>query len=265
MEVFKEYLDAVSSRVRSPILGSITVSLIVFNWQSIFYLLASEESAVVRLRFVSLNTDFCWSIALPIGFGLATALCLPWLNYVGSKIVRRPVRLHRSLAAEDAMALKISRLEKEIEFEEKRAKLQAVREKAKIDAEKLLQEAKKVNPDLADAISEERAESSNESSDATEEPRSVSSTAASLSHDEKATVTALGQAQSNLSIDELAKDDVFRFNLKKSTQQTTIPRLRAIADAATATLRLKGVAKEASPGRFTLTEFGFRVSDHISK
>jgi hypothetical protein len=77
MDFLKEYVDGLLTRIRSPIIASISISFALFNWKAIYFLLFAEVSALERLAYVEKNTSSITAIAAPIIVGLFVALVIP--------------------------------------------------------------------------------------------------------------------------------------------------------------------------------------------
>lgn len=102
-DFLKDVYEAFSQRLRSPILGSIVLFVLILNWQPIFYLFFADTTVAMRLWYFNLNTDpsslYCW----PVGLGLGSALFLmPMLKFWGARITIHPTTWLKDLEAKSA-------------------------------------------------------------------------------------------------------------------------------------------------------------------
>lgn len=102
MEGIRELVEAFTSRVRSPVFGSIIVAFLVWNWQRIFVLVFTSGDIGARLE---LFTESLWAlkfglpinIVFPIMLGLVYFVVSPWLNLVAAHLVAKPTNRRRKL------------------------------------------------------------------------------------------------------------------------------------------------------------------------
>lgn len=132
----KEILDAIDSRIKSPIFGYFIASLLAVNWQSFFYLIADDSSADIRILYFNNNTDIYSIIFYPAIIAVAYSIIYPWINYLFMFLCTKPTELKNALQAQSEHELLI----KKKELEEARSKLLSnteneLIERAKRDAE----------------------------------------------------------------------------------------------------------------------------------
>ncbi len=136
IESLKDILEALGQRLRSPILGSFFLFVLILNWQPTFYLFFAETSVAVRLKFFNLNTDpyslYVWPGILGLIFSL---IVLPWAKSIGALAASRPVKWLKKL--EGAAASEHRILQLKWAADEK-----AVADRIVIDQAKLVDEVK---------------------------------------------------------------------------------------------------------------------------
>lgn len=101
MDGIKEIFDALSARIKSPILGSILFSYLVINWKPVFYLLFSGENIVNKFTYFEAHTIWYSTFLFPTVFGVLIACLSPWVSYFGAYVVAKPVSLARMLQVEE--------------------------------------------------------------------------------------------------------------------------------------------------------------------
>ena len=103
MESIKEIMDALSNRVRSPILGSIVIAFAVWNWREVLTLLFGE--GVFEDRLGVLHTGLIWyDYAAPVVLGLVYFWLAPRIDVYATKAVIKPNEERRAIV--DGMAAK---------------------------------------------------------------------------------------------------------------------------------------------------------------
>nr|WP_321239437.1 hypothetical protein [uncultured Tolumonas sp.] len=96
----KEIIEALASRIRSPIFGYYCLFFSTFNWSNIFYLLASSTSANDRIEYFIKNSTHSSLIFDPIIYASIFAITYPWVNLLFIRLTQYPVELKNSLNAE---------------------------------------------------------------------------------------------------------------------------------------------------------------------
>jgi hypothetical protein len=154
LDFLKDLSEAWSQRLRSPIIGSIALSFFAINWQPIWYLLFADRPVRQKFLFFEANTTPYTLILCPILVGVALAMASPWLRMVGAWWAQFPYFRMKRLQYKTAHDLKViqmtfeaERAEGEASLIEAEANLQAKRDRAKINAAKLLEEATDVGGD----------------------------------------------------------------------------------------------------------------------
>ena len=260
MEFLKEYIDAWSSRLRSPIAGSILVSFLVINWKPLYYLLFSEYPAAVRIGFFELNTDSTSLILKPVFFGILLAVGLPWINLVGAVISRLPIRLAKYLIVDEAMKSRIHKLELESHFEDEQAKLKAAKEIGAIEDERRLILAEDVGgKDLKERIILERAASEISINDSKFDLDALIN---SFSEFDIAVIIEIGAANEGIEKTLLARSSRLSETLRKSEKKPTIARLGSELESSILTLYERKIVSGARfANKITLTSMGFKIFD----
>ncbi len=91
MEIVKEFFGAVGGRLRSHFIGSILLSMLAFNWNSVLFLLMDGNSVWMKIAY----TEKHWQIMVPAILGLAIGFANPYIVYVGAKWTNIPsTKLH---------------------------------------------------------------------------------------------------------------------------------------------------------------------------
>ena len=142
---FKEILSAADSRIRSPIIGSVILFFAVFNWRPIFYLLFSEQSVAIRLRFFEMNTNWYNLYLWPGIVGILAAVIAPWIKLIGAFLVANPVRRLRNMQQDEDLKRRIYLMNQSTEEEDATSKLEEAKERRKIEAAKRLEEVSKIS------------------------------------------------------------------------------------------------------------------------
>jgi hypothetical protein len=127
MDVLKDAFEAMSQRIRSPIVGSIVLSFLVINWKAVAYLLFADQPLLVRFAFWDGNTEW-WTLYLaPIFAGLIAALMLPWITLAGTWIANKPVSSRRILQSKAQHKVQMVEIENKELQEQAKLKLEATR------------------------------------------------------------------------------------------------------------------------------------------
>lgn len=105
MDSIREIFDALSQRIRSPVIGYVILMVLLFNWKVFFFLFFSGESAEAKFTNFDDHTDR-WSLfVFPTIVGIAAAILTPWINVVGQWAVTKPMLIHKKRNAEAAHEL----------------------------------------------------------------------------------------------------------------------------------------------------------------
>lgn len=152
IEFFQDLLHSIQERVRSPILGSISLSLVLWNWDILFVLFFSDIPALLAIWYVKLSYDFNRSFFYPLGTGLLAGIFIPYLSAFGTLTgIRAKLGIFKSeetLKAKKELERMRFEEEKEAFVSERRARL----EEEAVDRAAREQRAKEVGPEAVQAL-----------------------------------------------------------------------------------------------------------------
>ena len=100
MDGIKEFFEALGSRVKSPILGSVLISFIVINWKVLFFVLFAKVKAVDKFEYFDANTGLTSLFVIPLVSGLALAIASPWIKLGGMHLAKTPREKMKALQHE---------------------------------------------------------------------------------------------------------------------------------------------------------------------
>jgi len=248
-------------RLRSPILGSIGLAFLAINWKSLWYLVFSESSVPVKLRFFDLSTSPVSLFVLPIAIGTFVALIAPWITLFGSWAAAKPVALLRNHQFDQSHNQKIYRLQKEVELETEKAKAEEARERRAIEAAKRVAEAEEIEgSQVAEEIVKERQDRSELSAFDAEK------VAESLEPREVHVISAMGEINREFQTWALGTDNVkFKRELDGVLRDLTDVRLEVELKDSLKVLANMGLADSNSQAEWSLTSHGYRVFDYIKR
>jgi len=151
-----DLLEALKTRLSSPIWGYFSLALFAFNWEAFFYLTVQDGDVLGRIKFFQDHTTIHSLVSWPLAFSFAIASLHPWVLFVLAWITVKPIELkdivqanseHRLLLRkkhlEDARSSLLASTEFELIERAKRDqeldKLQSddLKEKLKVELEKL--------------------------------------------------------------------------------------------------------------------------------
>lgn len=95
----KEILEAIESRVKSPLLGYFTLAFIAVNWKAIFYLLVEDKGAIDRISYFESNTNLFSLLVIPAIAAGIFSIIYPWINYFFLYLCIKPTELRNGLQA----------------------------------------------------------------------------------------------------------------------------------------------------------------------
>ncbi len=156
-EFLKDGAEAFSQRLRSPIIGSIILAVLLLNWKALLYLVFADQPVAVKFHFFDMNTTAWTLYILPVAIGVTYAFAVPWVRLAGAWVAKTPTDRLRKLQSDTALDQKIYRSKKEAELEKAEADAEAAREQRKIDAADRLKQAEEIDGSrVAEEIKEER-------------------------------------------------------------------------------------------------------------
>jgi hypothetical protein len=93
MDGLKEFVDAFSTRVRSPVIGSVALAFLLYNWVAFAMLFFGNDELNMRIEVFKSAVGLP-ELLLSVFLGLSFAIALPWLNLLGAILVAKPMNLH---------------------------------------------------------------------------------------------------------------------------------------------------------------------------
>jgi len=103
-DFFAQSLQAFQERMRTPWIGSILIAFLLWNWQPLLFLFASDTALPARFAYFEIHTDWRSLFAGPVIAGFLFAAAKPWISLVmdwlGAKALHRS-RLRADRFAED--------------------------------------------------------------------------------------------------------------------------------------------------------------------
>ena len=262
-ELLKDYFEVWTQRVRSPLGGYTVFAFLIFNWREVFFLLFSEQSAAIRIRFFDLRTSWLDLIVLPIIIGALLAFVTPWLNYIIVQLIKKPVGKHRQLQTTESISNKIHQINDSTRIEKAEAENENVRETRKIEGAQRLELAKKVQSEgLEEEILAEREALSIEKQ---ESVGSSSSLLESLSQLEKAVIITLGNASTAQTVARLVENNYLAKIYSSFTKNGNLMRFGVDLHAAIDSLaRSRIVTSSKMHGEVKLTTSGYSIFDKLA-
>ena len=103
-DFFAQSLQAFQERMRTPWIGSILIAFLLWNWQPLLFLVASDTALLTRFTYFESHTGWCSLFVGPVIAGFLFAAAKPWISLVmdwlGAQAIHRS-RLHADRLAED--------------------------------------------------------------------------------------------------------------------------------------------------------------------
>ena len=103
-DFFAQSLQSFQERMRTPWIGSILIAFLLWNWQPLLFLVASDTALVTRFTYFESHTGWCSLFVGPVIAGFLFAAAKPWISLVmdwlGAKAIHRS-RLLADRLAED--------------------------------------------------------------------------------------------------------------------------------------------------------------------
>lgn len=93
----KDVLEAIDSRIKSPIFGYFVIALLFINWESFFFLLIDKGSAEARILYFHENTNRYSLIYIPALIAGIYAVAYPWITYFFMFLSSKPTELKSTL------------------------------------------------------------------------------------------------------------------------------------------------------------------------
>ncbi|MFH6946667.1 hypothetical protein [Flavobacterium sp. FlaQc-50] len=93
MDTIKDFLQSIfesyKDRVKSPLIGSLVISFLIFNWKSVAILFFSDWPMHCRIEWVTEKYSQLYNILIPVGIAFFYVLGLPYLNIEIEKILKK--------------------------------------------------------------------------------------------------------------------------------------------------------------------------------
>jgi hypothetical protein len=141
----KDVIDAVSSRMKAPYFGYAILAFLALNWRGIFLLAATTGTPQERLAAFDSLTNHYTLLVLPLLAGALVAASTSWIQYLFGIVSRKPAGLIDNLYLEAEHKKTI----RQVELEQSRTDLFAVKEKELIDRAKRDEEVAGIDDDEA--------------------------------------------------------------------------------------------------------------------
>lgn len=147
-DFFAQSLQAFQERMRTPWIGSILIAFLLWNWQPLLFLLASDTALLTRFTYFEIHTGWCSLFVGPVIAGFLFAAAKPWISLgmdrLGAQAIHQS-RLHADRLAEDRRSkrldLQAKSLKKGDEIENEVID-QAIERRKKIDEAQLDEDQK---------------------------------------------------------------------------------------------------------------------------
>jgi hypothetical protein len=148
-DFFAQSLQAFQERMRTPWIGSILIAFLVWNWQPLLFLVASDTALRTRFTYFEIHTGWCSLFFGPVIAGFVFAAAKPWvslgMDWLGAEAIHQS-RLRADRLAEDRRSKRLDLqeawLKRKAEIENEIIK-HAIERKAKIYAAALNEDEKR--------------------------------------------------------------------------------------------------------------------------
>ncbi len=77
----KDILEALDSRIKSPVFGYFILSMVAVNWKPFFFLFFDDGSVISRIIYFEVNTTSTSLFFYPIFLSGLYSLIYPWVQY----------------------------------------------------------------------------------------------------------------------------------------------------------------------------------------
>jgi hypothetical protein len=120
-DFFAQSLQAFQERMRTPWIGSILIAFLLWNWQPLLFLVASDTALLTRFTYFKIHTDWRSLLACPIATGFFFAAAKPWISlgmdWLGAWAIHRS-RLRADRIAEDRRSKRLDLQAKSLKEED---------------------------------------------------------------------------------------------------------------------------------------------------
>ncbi|GEM_PF-3069603 len=111
----KDIIDQVWERIKNPYFGYFSISFIVVNWDSLFFLFFSATTASYRINYFSGNTNIYYLLVYPAFYALLLSFIAPIINFISVLIAKNPNEWINSLQVKSEHKVLIEKAELEQE------------------------------------------------------------------------------------------------------------------------------------------------------
>ena len=101
-DFFAQSLQAFQERMRTPWIGSILIAFLLWNWQPLLFLFASDTALPARFAYFDAYTDWRNLFVGLIATGFFFAAAKPWISLLMDKLGAQAI--HRSRLHADRLA-----------------------------------------------------------------------------------------------------------------------------------------------------------------
>lgn len=137
----KEFLEALSNKIRSPIFGYFVLAFLVFNWKQLLLLWLGDSDIETRIDFFCFSTNIFSLLFYPLLASTIGAIIYPWINVFFLRMVHIPAIYKNNLQLQTDH----KRLLEQTRLESQRNALFAKKEEGLIEQAKRDQEIQSIN------------------------------------------------------------------------------------------------------------------------
>jgi len=88
-----DLIEALKTRLSSPLFGYFGLALLAFNWKAFFFLFVQDGDVLGRIQFFEEHTTV-YSLGIwPLSFSFAFALFYPWAIFLVAWMTSRPIEM----------------------------------------------------------------------------------------------------------------------------------------------------------------------------
>jgi len=251
----RELFEMMGARIKSPVLGYFSISVLVINWEPIYYLFASDFDAVTNIAYFNQHTSGWTLLYLPAIASSLLAVLYPWINLLFLWLVFFPTKYKNRLNASSEH----DELLRKQELEDMRSEIVATREEELIRRGKSDSKLEEEIPD--DKIKEKVKDDINKlraKSDLDRAIENLSSSAREL----------LGEASRDKNGNITVSKSIGHYDIITNGKQFILPknkRSKAKWNAALFELESSGCVDDLGyrGETFEVTDLGYQVSDRL--
>jgi len=139
----KEIIEALNSRVRSPLFGYFVLAFIFINWRALLLLWLADEDIEMRIELFCFYTNYSSLLLYPALFAVFGAVAYPWINLFFLRLAHKPAIHKNSLQ----ITTDHERLMQQTKLESLRNNMFAKKEEGLIEQAKRDQEVQSIEDD----------------------------------------------------------------------------------------------------------------------